>query len=58
MTGSTGRMHGEMPVIKPPTKPMRIKVSMSDIRSRNGFGWVHDGRITLETTSARPQGPG
>ncbi len=22
MTGSTGRMHGEMPVIKPPRKPI------------------------------------
>ena len=23
ITGRTGRMHGEMPVIKPPRKPMR-----------------------------------
>ncbi len=25
MTGSTGRMHGEMPVINPPMKPIAIE---------------------------------
>ncbi len=29
MTGSTGRMHGEMPVISPPMKPIAISVVMS-----------------------------
>ena len=29
MTGSTGRMHGEMPVISPPRKPIAISVNMS-----------------------------
>jgi hypothetical protein len=28
ITGSTGRMHGEMPVIKPPRKPIRMSVNM------------------------------
>ena len=38
ITGRTGRMHGEIPVIKPPMKPIRTSVSMPVIRSRNGFG--------------------
>ena len=29
MTGSTGRMHGEMPVINPPMKPIAISVVIS-----------------------------
>jgi hypothetical protein len=29
ITGNTGRMHGEMPVINPPTKPMRMSVNMT-----------------------------
>jgi hypothetical protein len=29
ITGSTGRMHGEIPVIKPPRKPMRTSANMS-----------------------------
>ena len=28
-SGRTGRMHGEMPVIKPPRKPMRMSVDIS-----------------------------
>ena len=40
ITGSTGRMHGEMPVIRPPRKPISTSVNMSVIRSRKHFGWV------------------
>ena len=38
MTGSTGRMHGEMPVISPPMKPITINVVMSGIRRQTLFG--------------------
>ena len=42
ITGSTGRMHGEMPVISPPRKPMSTRVSISACsmpgRSRTGDG--------------------
>ena len=38
ITGSTGRMHGEMPVIRPPMKPISTSVNMSVIRSHNAFG--------------------
>ena len=40
ITGSTGRMHGEKPVIRPPRKPISASVNMSVIRSRNAFGLV------------------
>ena len=40
ITGKTGRMHGEMPVIKPPRKPMSTKVYMICIRSQTPAGWV------------------
>ena len=33
ITGSTGRMHGEMPVISPPRKPIAMSVVMSVLRS-------------------------
>ena len=42
MTGSTGRMHGEMPVINPPMKPIAMSVNMlirSAVRKRM-FGTV------------------
>jgi hypothetical protein len=28
ITGSTGKMHGEMPVISPPTRPIAMRVSI------------------------------
>ena len=33
ITGRTGRMHGEMPVIKPPRKPMSTRVNMTGVLS-------------------------
>jgi hypothetical protein len=33
-TGSTGRMHGEMPVIRPPRNPISAMVPIAAIRSR------------------------
>ncbi|EUA90260.1 hypothetical protein I551_3291 [Mycobacterium ulcerans str. Harvey] len=39
-TGSTGRMHGEIPVIRPPTKPTSASVTMFTIRNCGGPGWL------------------
>ena len=40
ITGRTGRMHGDIPVIRPPTKPMITRVNMPFIRSRVRRGSV------------------
>src|SRR5580693_10023586 len=37
-TGSTGRMHGEMPVIRQPRNPIRATVCMDAIRKDRGQG--------------------
>ena len=37
-TGSTGRMHGETPVIRPPRNPISAMVSMAVIRNDRGCG--------------------
>jgi hypothetical protein len=29
ITGSTGRMHGEMPVIRPPTRPITMSANIA-----------------------------
>ena len=51
MTGSTGRMHGETPVIRPPRKPISASENMSVIRSHKAFGWV---AIAAEQTQKAP----
>jgi hypothetical protein len=42
MTGSTGKIHGEIPVMRPPKKPMRARVStvvlLDKSGSRRGIG--------------------
>src|SRR5262245_23568848 len=38
MTGSTGRMHGEIPVTSPPMSPIRARVSTAVVRSPAPFG--------------------
>jgi hypothetical protein len=35
-TGSTGKMHGEMPVIRPPRNPISAIVCMATIRNDSG----------------------
>ena len=40
MTGNTGRMHGEMPVMRPPTRPINASDTMIIIRGRRRLGSV------------------
>jgi len=40
ITGSTGRMHGEMPVIRPPRNPITARVNITRIRRRSGRRWA------------------
>ena len=37
ITGNTGRMHGEMPVMRPPTRPINASDTMIIIRSSVPF---------------------
>ena len=60
ITGSTGRMQGEMPVISPPRKPMSTRVSISACsmpgRSRTGDGGVRYQFYPFEVAT-RPEVP-
>ena len=40
ITGNTGRMHGEMPVMRPPTRPINASDTMIIIRDQRRFGLV------------------
>ena len=40
ITGNTGRMHGEMPVMRPPTRPINASDTMIIIRTQRRFGLV------------------
>ena len=39
ITGNTGKMHGEMPVMRPPTRPINASDTMIIIRDRPRLDW-------------------
>ncbi len=66
ITGSTGRMHGDIPVIRPPTRPMSASVNILSIRSRSRCGSVNEAKPVarkhfpklLNAGKGGPAGPG
>src|SRR6185312_5343417 len=57
MTGSTGRMHGEMPVINPPMKPIAMSVVISVLRSLGRFGHRCETTSLIGNECVRRGGP-
>src|ERR1700727_2612723 len=56
ITGSTGSMHGEMPVIRPPTKPISARDNIFNIRHHICLGLVLQATPNILYATRQPGG--